>query len=252
MSEDGKAVASSATELKEQTGALKVQASDLMEKARALKIVDDASYQIAANIAKSFKALEDEIIAKFKTPKDLANKAHKAITSLEAELLAPPRNGMQVIKLAIGNYQMEQARLRRIEEARIAEEAKRRREEAQLNEAMELEAAGNQAAAEGDSAEAERKKAEAEAVVSRPVVAPLVSLPKPKAEGITEAMVWKFEIVDITKLNLAALKSNPKFIEAVTSAIRPIVNSMRDQAHTAIGEGVVRIWQEAQPRVTNR
>jgi hypothetical protein len=92
------------------------------------------------------------------------------------------------LKPMISRYQAEQERIRQEEEARIRRELAKQEEEARLQAAIEAEKAGH--------------KAEAEEILSEPVPVSPVILPKttPKVEGISSREVWKFRIVDATKI----------------------------------------------------
>ncbi len=72
--------------------------------------------------AKGFRSRVEDL---FKAAKSAAHQAHKAITSLESQLIAPADQIAAHMQNEILRWQREQERLRREEEARIAEEQRR-------------------------------------------------------------------------------------------------------------------------------
>lgn len=207
---------------------LQKQGNDLMATARATKVTDEPSFQRAAEILKDAKALSKSIEDAFAGPKKAAHEAHKKITALETALLAPLKNVEQILKTAIGGWQMEEARKRREEEAKLALEAQKRREDEQLEAAAQLEAAGEHEMAE--------------AVVAAPVPVPVVSLPKPKAEGVSTAMVTTFRVLDPSKVKR-------EFLLVDEAKIRKLVQAIGKDAEALVGEGAIVVEQSAQVRV---
>lgn len=144
---------------------------------------------------------------KMAEPISLANKTHKALTSLRAELLAPLERAKQYAAREIARYDGEQRRIaqeaamkakREADEARrIAEEEERKRLEAErLETAMKLEKIGF--------------KEEADQILDQPIIvqtppnshvaAPLPD-PEPfKPKGLTIKTTYRAEVTDLRLL----------------------------------------------------
>lgn len=107
------------------------------EKAKALKITDQTTYDLAGNQKRDLAALRRKIVAEFGPMKEAAYKAHKVITTKEAEYLAPITEAEGIIAKAIKLFEAEQERIRleieerRREQQRKDEEAERLRREAE-------------------------------------------------------------------------------------------------------------------------
>lgn len=211
------------------------QGNELIAQARSMRVTDDASLSRAAELLTGGKALAKSIEEAFAPAKKAAHEAWKRITALETSLLTPLKTAETLLKGLIGGYQYEQDKLRRAEEQRLAAEAQRRRQDELEAQAVELEAAGQHQEAE----------ALVDEIIASPPPAPVVTIPKPKVEGITTAMVNKFEILD-------KLKLKPEFLIADESRIRKLVQALGKDAEGVVGEGAIRVTQEAQVRVAGR
>lgn len=165
----------------------------------------------------------------------------------------------RTIKGALTKYADEQERLRREEQRRAEEAARREREAAEraaaearrkaAEEADRLRREAEAAAAAGRAAEAEKLAARADAKVERAetkaealetqaatVVAPIIQREPPKVVGLATREVWRFEIVDASKINAAFLMPDEQ-------KIRKQVAALKGDAAAIIGPGV-RIWSE--------
>ena len=179
----------------------------------------------------------------------------------------------RTIKTALTRFADEQERLRREEQRRAEEAARRERErlEAQAREAErkarekaeaerkateEARQAAEKAAAEGRAEEARKAAAAAAAAEARAaateakaaekveaietraaaVVAPIISREPPKVAGVATREVWRFEITDPSKINDA-------FKMPDEQKIRKQVAALKGDAAAIIGPGV-RIWCE--------
>ena len=180
------------------------EAQGMLNQARAISIVDQTGYEEAALALKHIKArssaLEDER-TKITKPMDAAKKAVMDLFRKPQDFLVEAE---KVIKGAMITYSNEQDRLRRAEQARLDEIARKEREK------LEAQAAKAQSAGKVEKAEAIMEKAQ---VVAAPVVEPTVA----KTAGISYRTVWEFEIVDETAIPREWLVPDQK---AIGGAIR--------------------------------
>lgn len=189
------------------------------------------------------------------------NAALKAANDL---FRAPADRLVQVertIKTQLGHYTAEQERIRREEQRRADEAAARERAAAEAKARQERERAEAAAAelrrqaeaeaAAGRAAEAAKLAARAEQKVEKAdiraaafeqqaatIVAPVITREPPKVAGVSMRNVWRFEIVDPSKINAA-------FLAPDETKIRKQVNALGADAAAIIGPGV-RIWSEKQ------
>lgn len=165
----------------------------------------------------------------------------------------------RVIKSKLVAFADEQDRIRREEQRKADEAARREREriEAQAREAerkaQEKAAAerraAEEAAAAGRAEEAAKLNARAAATEAKAVekieqlaeraatvVAAVIDREPPKVSGIASREVWKFEITDPSKIN-------PAFLIPDETKIRKQVQALKGDAAALIGPGV-RVWSE--------
>ena len=138
--------------------------------------------------------------------KDSAYQAHKAVCDREKAMLTPLKNAEKIVKKTMGDYLMEQERIRReAEEAarRAAEEERERK----LKEAMALEAAGDKE----------------EAVVMDEATGYSVPAPvKSKVSGVSTSKDWEITNIDTAKVpvNFSGMELRPVDQAAVIRLIR--------------------------------
>lgn len=114
------------------------------ERVKGITITDQASYDLAAGIKLDLTALRKRIVEEFAPMKEAAHRAHKAITSKEAEYLAPITQAEGIIVSSLKRFMAEQERIQQEaqrkldQERREAEEADRQR---RIEEARQLRAA---------------------------------------------------------------------------------------------------------------
>lgn len=182
---------------------LETRALTLPEKARAVRITDQATYEVATRLFLDFGALRREIEQYHAPLKAKAWEAHKAIVAAEKKMLEPVVEAEAILNRGITAWTVEQKRLD-AERQRQAEEAERRRvEEAQ-------EAAAMDAEKQGASPE------EVAAVLSEPIVVPKVAV-RPvykQVAGIRNATFWSAEVFDIRLLCRAVAdgKASPELV----------------------------------------
>lgn len=69
------------------------------------------------------------------------------------------------------------------------------------------------------------------------IVAPIVDQPVLKATGRVSRKVYRFELLDITKVD-------PRYLTLNEEKVRKIVAAMKLEAVSLIGEGSIRVWEE--------
>jgi hypothetical protein len=193
MSETATAVT---PDLHEETNALVIDA-------KAIRITSPQEMALAAQFLLGVKDLERKVLDTFAPLKKKAFETHKAICNAEAEQLEPVKDAEQIVKRAMKAYQAER---QRIEE----EEAKQRLatqraldEERRLQQAMDLEEQGDEAAA-----------LEVLDAPPRPILVP-VPPPLAKVTGITSRTTYSARITDPLAL-LQHIVAHPDFINLVT------------------------------------
>lgn len=193
------------------------------EKAKAIVISNQETYDEAVAMKKGLAKLRATIVEEFKPMKEAAHKAHKAITAKEGEYLVPITTAEDYLGGGIKRFEDEQDRIRRAEQARLqkiarqqyeadrqerlrqAEIARQQEQERILAEAVQAEAMGIPVAVmELPPAEAFLEPA--------PYVAPVVAAPTyEKAKGTGIVRTWSAEVYDLKAL-----------VKAIADGIVPI------------------------------
>ena len=164
---------------------VETQALTIPEQARTVNVTDIETYKSAGEFWKSIKALRSKVADTFDPLIKNAHDLHKSILAKKQTVDKPLEEAEKTVKRAMEAYDREQERLRREEEERLREIARKEEEERRLKEAIALEESGH--------------KEIAEAVMEAPVTVAPVVLPKvtPKMEGgPIFRTVWKFRIVN--------------------------------------------------------
>lgn len=166
--------------------------------AKELKVVDPVSYVAAGELWKSIKGIRKKIADTFDPIIKKAHEVHKEAVARKKEHDAPLDVAERIVKRAMSAYDEEQERIRKAEQERLAEIARKEEEDRQLADAIAAEEAAKEAGATEDEA-----AQVAEAVMEQPVsVAPVV-IPKatPKLQGgPVYREVWAAEVTDIKAL----------------------------------------------------
>ena len=189
------------------------EVTDIEFRAESFVIQTPEDYEAAGEFGKLLKQKAAEVTGFFKPMKDSAYQAHKAVCDREKAMLTPLKNAEKIVKKTMGDYIMEQERIRReAEEAarRAAEEERERK----LKEAMALEAAGDKEGAEA---------AVEEAVVMDEATGYSVPAPvKPKVSGVSTSKDWEITSIDTAKVpvNFNGMELRPVDQAAVMRLIR--------------------------------
>lgn len=121
---------------------VEVKTMAIPEKAKSIAVVDNESMEMANGLLLDIKALRKEVEATFKPLAQKAFEAHKAIKAQWDKAEAPLKEGETILKSSIRKYMDEIERLRREEERRLQEIARKQEEERRLAEALLAEAEG--------------------------------------------------------------------------------------------------------------
>lgn len=170
-----------------------------------ITVTNQQTYEAAGEILRNIATVKKAIKEKFADPKKKAAEAHKAICNLENELLQQVTLREQEIRQKMTAYWQ-------AEQARIAAEEARKREEAEklLALAQEAEAAG-----ETDMAmEAVSEAALQEATVTY----------TPKAAGVTMRKVWEAVVTDKSKVPLEYMEVNLSALNQIAKATKGTLN----------------------------
>lgn len=120
----------------------KQDAIAVKEKAEAIQIKDQESYDAAAEVFKAVGELEKQIIAHYKPMKESAWTTHKRIVAAEKSVLDPVLEAKAKLSRAIGAFEEEERRKEEAERRRLEAEALAKLEEERLAEAVAAEEAG--------------------------------------------------------------------------------------------------------------
>ncbi|MDO4953099.1 MAG: hypothetical protein Q4E34_04655 [Synergistaceae bacterium] len=169
------------------TTQLQEETHDIVAQAQSIVVMDNDSYNKAEQFARSLKELEKKIKAFWAEPKQKAYDAHKAITNQEKAMLEPVTTAIKAISNKTVAYmlavkkQQEEAEAAARREAEAAAKAK-------LEEAKQLEEAGDTETAEELRVEAEAFEAAASTLK--------VEAEAPKAEGVSYRKDWEISVTD--------------------------------------------------------
>jgi hypothetical protein len=197
---------------------LETRAMTLAEQAKALKVIDQLSYDLAAERVLAVADLRREIAAHHEPIKRAAHAAWQGIIAAERKLLDPVVEAERIYKAAIATYEEEQRRLE-AEARRLAEAEVRRQAEEQLEFVLEQ--------AERDGADVE----EIAAMINAPLVVapPRVEPTFQQAKGVSIAANWKGEVVSLEQLvkAIAAGQANIGLVTANETAINQLAKATR-------------------------
>lgn len=197
--------------------------AQIVKQAEAMMIVNDAAFQDGGTMLTSIKTISKNLETEFADPVDKAHKAHKSMVALRDKALLPFRQAEQIIKQKLGSYQMEIERKRQAEAEMLRKEAEAKAEADRIAKAQEQ-------MDKGDLAGCEKTLAAPAAFVPPP----RVTTPEPpKVAGVSFKDVWKFEIVDVSKLP-------PEYLMPDEPAIRKTVSGLMGKTNIP----GVRVWSE--------
>lgn len=196
---------------------LEQRALSIPDQIRAITITSPETYQQMAGVFLTIKALRKEIADTFNPLIQKAHESHRAILAEKKRHDEPLDKAEKEGKSAMQFYDAEQERIRREEERRLQEIARKAEEERKLQEALEAEQAGDKEAAEE--------------ILQEEIYVPPVSIPKatPKVSGVVFRTTWKHRVTNLKELvkavaegkaPLQCLQANDVFLGAQTRAMK--------------------------------
>lgn len=203
------------------------QSDALCVQTKALKVMDGESFTEAAELARALGAVVNDFDTIIHPYTEMAHKLHKALVSAEKQYRGNAEGSRDALKRALGAYTLEQERIRREEERRLAEELRRQQD-------AEAQAEAERLAAEGDMAGAE---AVIEQAVNTPP--PVVVAPStvPKVSGVVSRGTWKWRLKNKSRLK-------QEFLMPDDTAIGQVVRAMKSKAPTIVGEGSIEVYED--------
>lgn len=182
-------------EVVEQEQELKTQALTIVERAKLVKITDQASYDQASSLLLNQIVPFRKRWAEYWSPlKESAWKAYKAVTNKISEIDDPAEQAERSVKGAIRTWDEAQEKIRHEAQLKAQQEAERQAEEERLRAAIVAEEAG----ASDD---------EVKAIVDTPVavVAAPVEPTYQRASGISTRKTYKCKVIDLKALARAVV-----------------------------------------------
>lgn len=194
------------------------------DRAKAIVISDQPSYDKAALVLGDIVDLRKKIIAHHKPIKEATNNAHKTAVAAEKKLLEPIQNAERIIKDAIGDWDREQQRLLQEEQRKLQEAQRKADEEARLALAAEAEANG---------APEETVDEILETTVVQPAL--VVQPTYQAARGVSTQQRWKAQVTDIKALcrAIADGKAAVTLVQANMPALNNMARAMRESFNIA-------------------
>lgn len=195
-----------------ETNEVENKALSLVEQAGMVKISDSKSYEVAGFLWKTIGEVMKEVKETFDPIVDAAFKAHKKACEQRSKYFDPLAKAQKSVKGLMSDYDAEQERIRREEQRRLEEIARKEEEERRLLEAIEAE---EEAKANGLTAQEAAQ--EAETIINEPVYVPPVVLPKetPKVKGLSFRTIWKFRVVNVDAIPRQYMIPDEKAIGAI-------------------------------------
>jgi hypothetical protein len=203
--------------------AVKTEALTVSERAKAIKIVDAASYVVAGELLRGVKALQKRADETFDPICDATNKAHKAATQARAAVKTPLVEAEKALKDAILAYDDEQERVERERAAKVQSIAQSVADEVAIETASAFASAG--------------MHAEAEAVLETAIASPAtVIIPKstPDVAGLSKTRTWSGAVDDVVLFLATALGVDPKTVRVRQDMVMLIDVRQKDVDRLAV------------------
>lgn len=186
------------------------QISEAEQKAQAIVISNQQSYEEAVGLTLAYKKLEKTVIEFFAPMKAKAKATHQEICDTEKKYLAPVKAVQAIVDTKAVAWQVQEKL--RLEKERLDREAlaKKQQEEIRLAEAERLEKSGHQQ--------------EAVAILNQPIVCSVPTEEPVAVKGFSVVAIWSFEIVDPNLLPR-------QYLIPDTKAIGQTVRALKDRAN---------------------
>jgi hypothetical protein len=177
-----------------------------------IKTADD--YLRVGEIWKSGKQLLKEIDAGYDDIVKAAHQLHKQAVAKKAKYYTPVDMGVKAAKSLMSAYDAEQERIRREEERRLAEIARKQEEERRLAEALAAEEEAKRNGATQEEAAREGEEVLSAPAYVPPVVLPIFRLCRKMEGGPVYRTVWSADCFDIKALCRAVAdgKASPETV----------------------------------------
>lgn len=186
---------------------LKAESMTILGQAKAIQITNHEQAMAAGDFLQGIKALKKKIEEKLSPLVKAAYDSWKKQVAYRKEHDDPLDQAEAAVKYKMNTYLAEQEHQRRLEEQRQQLEAQKAAEAQAEQDALLMEATGDAEAAE--------------VVRAEPVVAPVVVLaPVEKPKGIATQSVWRFKIVDESKIPLEYMEPNITAIGGVVRSLK--------------------------------
>ena len=197
----------------EEEKALSQSVSEVEKMAASIVINSEADYKNAAEFGRMLKQRNAQVTEFFAPMKKAAHEAHKNICDREKAMLDPLKKAEATVKSIMGNWVMEQERIRRAEEERLRKQAE---EEAarKLEEAIKLEEQGKTREAEAAASTA--------AVIDTVAKGISVVAEKPRADGVSTTTDWEITSIDssLVPCTFGGINIRPVDVAAVKRLIK--------------------------------
>lgn len=224
-------------------------------------VADPEAFQSGADNLRTLKTLQDEVDKELAKATEPLNLALKTVRGWFAGIKEKLASAETLQRKALADYKTEQDRIEaekrrkaeaeaRAERQRLEAEARAREEEARRDAEAQRQAAelerqkGNAAAAERLEAKASTIETRAEATAdnlrarAETVVAAPVATAAPAAKGLSNRVVWKFEILDASLIPRAFLCPDESKIGKQVGALKA------DAVELLGGPKAVKVWSE--------
>lgn len=196
------------------------QALTVVQQAEVLAVVDNVSRGMASELGRAIAGLDNQAKEKFEAIKKPLNDAKNRVLAWEHEVRDPLDRAKKYLSSQIGGFDQRMERERRAEEARLQEEArmaaeaeaKRLADEQAIQDAIELEAAGD-----SRGAAAVLANPSPVAVYVPPIV---VASTVQKSAGVSGVQNWKFKITDPNLIPREYMIPDEKAIGQVVRALK--------------------------------
>jgi hypothetical protein len=199
---------------------IETQALSWPERATAVQIVDQPTYDAGIELLKGIKALRDEAEAHHRPGIQAAHHAHKVAVATLQKVTDPLEEAERLIKGKVGIWAQQQERIRAEAERAAHAEANRLQAEAFERELEAAEAAG---------AGKEEVAALIEEADRTPVIVPLAQPTYQKAKGISTPIQWSAQVVNMREFvnYIAAHPEHAGLLSVNQPALNALARSMK-------------------------
>lgn len=190
----------------------------LYEQAKGILIRDQVSFEQAGEMLKAVVQMRKQINDLCDPAITAAHEAHKAAINVKKKLESPVVMAEDVLRRGTGAYISEQERLRKVEEARLAEEARKKEEELRKAQAKAAKAEGLPAKV----VEAiKNRPIEMPKPVAAPTITPVAGLAgRTTYEAEVESLELLLRAVVQGKVQLQAIQANMVFLNQMAKAMK--------------------------------